>query len=104
MEKLPLALKAAKNSGENVWIFPIGLEYEERLKSKVADLRQCDDAANSDLILAATFLNHFVSPKSLWFHMDLSTCHTGSSVGWLPEEGSAFGLRWTIEMLKLLSR
>jgi leucyl aminopeptidase len=98
MSKLPQALKAAEASGEDVWIFPVGAEYEKRLESKVADLRQCDDAPNADHIIAATFLNHFVARESLWFHMDLST-NDEKAVGWLPEEGSGFGLRWTLAML-----
>ncbi len=102
--QLALAFKAAEKSGEAVWTFPIGAEYEERLKSKVADLRQCDDAPNADQIIAATFLNHFVAKESLWFHMDLSTCDHKGGLGWLPEESSAFGLRWTLAMIELLEK
>ncbi len=36
--------------------------------------------------------------------MDLSTCDHKGGLGWLPEESSAFGLRWTLAMIEVLEK
>ncbi|NCN28034.1 leucyl aminopeptidase family protein [bacterium] len=96
------SLSSAQATGEEVWPFPQGQEYEEGLKSKIADIKQCEPGHNSDHIYATTFLAHFVTPKTHWVHMDLSPVD-GTGAGLVPLDGCGFGLRWSYDYLRQFS-
>jgi leucyl aminopeptidase len=65
-------LAAGAASGERVWPFPMDDDFDELLKSDVADIKQCSAENAGDHILGARFLSRFV-PKSIpWVHLDLS--------------------------------
>lgn len=98
-----LIIEGSEQTGEAVWPFPMGEEYHEKLKSKVADLRQCDEGGNADHIYAATFLSNFVDPGIKWLHMDLCPTDNKSGVGLLPKDGSGFGLRWALQMIEFFT-
>src|SRR6185503_19149557 len=66
-----LLQQAGTASGERVWAFPMDDDYDELLKSEVADIKQCSAESAGDHILGARFLSRFV-PKSIpWVHVDL---------------------------------
>ena len=50
-------------------------DYEDDLKSDVADLLQCRQPTEGDHIYAATFLRKFVNPAVTWVHLDLGSAH-----------------------------
>ena len=61
-EKLvPILIEAGNASGERVWPFPLPKDYEDALKSDIADIKQCTLDSDADHILAATFLKSFWS-------------------------------------------
>ena len=61
---------AAKMAGERYWQLPLFEEYEEMLKSKVADLKNMG-GPNAGTIAAALFLREFVEDKP-WIHLDIA--------------------------------
>lgn len=61
---------AAKDAGERYWQLPLFEEYEEMLKSKVADLKNMG-GPNAGTIAAALFLREFVEAKP-WIHLDIA--------------------------------
>ena len=61
---------AAKTAGERYWQLPLFEEYEEMLKSKVADLKNMG-GPNAGTIAAALFLREFVENKP-WIHLDIA--------------------------------
>jgi leucyl aminopeptidase len=61
---------AAKLAGERYWQLPLFEEYEEMLKSKVADLKNMG-GPNAGTIAAALFLREFVEDKP-WVHLDIA--------------------------------
>jgi len=61
---------AAKEAGERYWQLPLFEEYEEMLKSKVADLKNMG-GPNAGTIAAALFLREFVEDKP-WIHLDIA--------------------------------
>ncbi|MCK5383618.1 MAG: leucyl aminopeptidase family protein, partial [Gammaproteobacteria bacterium] len=56
--------EAGRNSGERVWPFPLDKDFDESLKSTVADTLQCTLEGDADHILAARFLKRFVDKKT----------------------------------------
>ena len=61
---------AAKTAGERYWQLPLFEEYEEMLKSKVADLKNMG-GPQAGTIAAALFLREFVEDTP-WIHLDIA--------------------------------
>lgn len=100
-DKLHAALVAAGHrSGERVWPFPLDADYDDALKSKVADVLQCSTEGSGDHILAARFLTRFVPDACDWVHMDLSAASRKEGLGQVPGGATGFGVRWTLEFLR----
>jgi leucyl aminopeptidase len=95
----PVMKKAGQDSGERVWPFPLGKEFIAELESETADLRQCTPDAAGDHILAATFLNEFVSSEIPWIHVDLSALQRKGGLGHVPTDINGFGVRFTLDLL-----
>lgn len=93
------ALAAGKLSGERVCAFPMDNDYDESLKSNIADTKQCDVGGEFDHILAARFLNQFVNDTP-WIHMDLSACNHKNGLGAVGSDITGFGVAWAIELLQ----
>lgn len=94
-----LLLQAGAASGERVWPFPMDEDYDELLKSDIADIKQCSSENEGDHILGARFLSRFV-PKALpWIHVDLSTAQHKGGLAHIPTDITGFGVRLTLELL-----
>lgn len=93
---------AGETSGERVWGFPIGDDFEEGLESKVADTLQCSHSKNSDHIYAATFLSKFIEKDVPWVHIDLSSHANKGGLGLVNTEVTGFGPRWTLTFVESL--
>ncbi len=93
-----LAVKVGERCGERVWNFPIGEDYEDALKSDIADVRQCSSSSSSDHIYAATFLSKFVGKVNnkpiTWLHVDLAADTNKGGLGLIPSETTGFGVRF----------
>jgi leucyl aminopeptidase len=94
-----LLQEAGAASGERVWPFPMDDDYDELLKSDVADIKQCAVENAGDHILGARFLSRFV-PKSIpWVHVDLSAGAHKGGLAHVPTEVTGFGVRLMLELL-----
>lgn len=93
-------LEAGRASGERVWPFPMDDDYEEALRSEVADIKQCTADGYGDHILAARFLKRFVPDDIPWIHMDLSAGQHKGGLGHIATEITGFGVRYTVELLR----
>ena len=90
--------KAGAESGERVWPFPMDEDYDELLKSQVADIKQCSEAGYGDHILAARFLSKFVPEDIPWIHMDLSAGQHKGGLAHIPSEITGFGVKLTLQL------
>ncbi|MBX9765725.1 MAG: hypothetical protein K2X47_00515, partial [Bdellovibrionales bacterium] len=97
---LALAMECGDASGERVWGFPLGQEYNEALKSQYADVIQCAKGPSPDHILAATFLARFVGEKSTWVHCDLSAEENPGGLGLVGSDVTGFGVRWGLHLVE----
>jgi leucyl aminopeptidase len=99
-EKLvPVLIEAGNNSGERVWPFPLPKDYEEALKSDIADIKQCTLDNDADHILAATFLKKFLVNDPDWVHVDLSAGNHKGGLAHIPTDTTGFGVRFTLNLL-----
>ena len=63
-------LDAGEKTGERCWQMPLYSEYNEQIKSAVADLKNTGGRAAGS-ITAAKFLEHFTG-KTPWAHIDIA--------------------------------
>lgn len=96
---MPL-ISAGQRSGERVWPFPIDPDYDEQIKSDIADIQQCNPGKSSDHIDAARFLSRFVEAGVPWVHVDLAADSHKGGLGHVPTEITGFGVRFTRQWLQ----
>ena len=94
-----LLYQAGAASGERVWPFPMDEDYDEQLRSEVADIKQCAESGYGDHILAARFLSRFVPRATPWIHVDLSAGRHKGGLAHVPTEITGFGVKLTLELL-----
>jgi len=102
----PSLIQAGKDSGERVWPFPLDEDYDKRLESDIADVKQCALESDADHILAARFLRRFVKNEIPWIHIDLASSNRKGGLAHIPTDTTGFGVRYTLNLLldkKLLS-
>lgn len=94
-------IQAGERCGERVWPFPYEDDYDEDLKSKVADTLQCRTTGPGDHIYAARLLGRFVDQQIGWVHVDMASSgtHTGG-LAHIPTDLQGFGVRFGVEWLK----
>lgn len=95
-------LEAGRSCGERIWPFPLDPDYDEALKSTVADTRQCAESGAADHIIAARFLRSFVERDVPWIHLDLGSAGHKGGLAHVPTETTGFGVRYTLAALKAL--
>jgi len=94
-----LLQEAGVMSGERVWPFPMDEDFDQLLRSDVADIKQCAVESHGDHVLAARFLSRFV-PKSIpWVHIDLSAAEHKGGLAHVPTDTTGFGVRLTVQLL-----
>ena len=69
-ELIKKIIQAGNYCGEKIWELPLAAEYEDELKSTVADIKNIG-GAYAGTINGALFLKHFVG-KSKWAHLDIA--------------------------------
>ena len=62
---------AARSVGEPVWQLPMYAEYDDQIKSEVADIKNVGDGRMGGAITAAKFLERFVGDVP-WTHVDIA--------------------------------
>ena len=95
-----LMQESGAQSGERVWPFPMDEDYDELLKSDVADVKQCAVENAGDHILGARFLSRFVPKTIPWMHVDLSAGQHKGGLAHIPTDITGFGVRLTLELLR----
>lgn len=92
-------LEAGEAEEDHLWRLPLHKPYRAMLKSPNADLSSTGSGPYAGAITAALFLEHFVSPKTKWAHVDLMAWNLKSRPG-RPEGGEAMGVRAFYKMLR----
>jgi leucyl aminopeptidase len=64
-------LKAARAEGEGAWRMPMGQAYDDKLKSRIADMTNVG-GRDGGAVTAAQFLKRFVKDDMPWVHLDIA--------------------------------
>ena len=83
---------AGRLCADAVWRLPLHAPYKKMLDSKVADLANGSSSPYAGAIVAALFLEAFVTPGVPWAHFDIMAWNTATQPG-RPEGGEAMGMR-----------
>jgi leucyl aminopeptidase len=96
-EYLDLFLASAKAVGEKMWPMPIDDEYEEMIKSNVADIRNTGSGKGGGAITAAWFLKEFAEDTP-WVHLDIAaTCWVDEGRPWLAKGPTGVAIRSIVD-------
>lgn len=98
-QMLSTLIEAGRDSGERVWPFPIDDDYDEAIKSNIADVKQCALEGDADHILAARFLQRFVKYKTPWLHVDLASSNRKGGLAHIATDTTGFGIRFTLDLI-----
>jgi len=91
-------IECGRETGESLWQLPLVEEYEDDIKSSVADIRNVG-GGYAGTISAALFLRHFVG-KTKWAHLDIAgPAFAEKSMQYLPRGGTGFGIRTLLAYL-----
>jgi leucyl aminopeptidase len=94
-------IDAGTKIGENVWPLPSWAEYDEKVKSEVATVKNIGERGSAGTITAYSFLKPFAEGSKQWAHIDIagtawiSKPKFGLSIG-----GTGFGTRLILEYLQ----
>lgn len=92
--------KASEKSLEKVWEFPLWEEFEDNLKSDVADIKHISEEGDAGVIIGATFLKNFVKDIP-WAHIDIgTTVWSKADKGVLTKGATGATVRLMMEMLR----
>ena len=95
--------KASENSWEKVWELPIDSDFQDQIKSKVADIKNTG-GREGGAETAGAFLSRFVGDTP-WVHLDIAgtawTQKNNSHRSYLPAGATGYGVRLLYEFLKL---
>ncbi len=96
-------MAAASATGEKLWPLPLFPEYEKKIESKVADIKN-SGGVGSGVGSAAMFLKHFVSYPA-WAHIDMAGMAASKQDGSFgPEGATGYGARLLVEFVRSWGR
>ncbi|WP_281856358.1 leucyl aminopeptidase [Litoreibacter halocynthiae] len=86
-------LKAANVEEEGAWRLPMGKAYDDKLKSRIADMQNVGGRPAGS-ITAAQFLQRFVKPETPWIHLDIAgVASVKEETGFAPKGATGWGVR-----------
>jgi leucyl aminopeptidase len=90
---------AAKQVGERLWRLPLDDDFEELIRSGIADMKN-SGGRYGGTITAAKLLQHFVAEKP-WVHLDIAgPAFTEKESSFQDAGGTGFGVRTLVELAK----
>ncbi len=93
-------VQAGNVVGERIWPMPLFEEYEEDIKSKIADIKNIGYKREAGAITAATFLKNFVDDYP-WVHFDIAgVADVERPRHFTQHGGTGWGVRTIIEWLR----
>ena len=96
-EYLDRFLESAKAAGEKMWPMPMDEEYEEMIKSNIADIRNTGSGKGGGAITGAWFIKEFVGDTP-WIHLDIaSTCWADDGRPWLAKGPTGIAIRSIVD-------
>jgi len=96
-------LHAGEESGERLWQLPLWDDYDQQIKSEVADVKNTGGRP-AGTITAAAFLKKFAGDFR-WAHLDIAgTAWRDQDQPYIPKGGTGVGVRLLVAFLQNLAR
>ncbi|MGH9707045.1 MAG: leucyl aminopeptidase [Candidatus Acidiferrales bacterium] len=96
-EYLDKFLESARAAGEKMWPMPMDDEYQEMIKSNIADIRNTGSGKGGGASTGAWFIKEFAEDTP-WIHLDIaSTCWVDDGRPWLAKGPTGVALRTIVE-------
>jgi leucyl aminopeptidase len=96
-EYLDQFLESARAVGEKMWPMPIDDEYEEMIKSNIADIRNTGSGKGGGAITGAWFIKEFAEDTP-WIHLDIAaTCWVDDGKPWLAKGPTGVAIRSIVD-------
>ncbi len=93
-------LAAAAAEGEGAWRMPMGQAYDDKLKSRIADMMNVG-GRDGGAITAAQFLKRFVKAGMPWIHLDIAgTALVKSDLTLSPKGATGWGVMALDRMIR----
>ncbi|MBI2208456.1 leucyl aminopeptidase [Candidatus Woesearchaeota archaeon] len=91
---------AAEKSLDRVWQLPMPEDYEELIKSDVADIKHVNSDIDAGVIVGGIFLKQFVKDAK-WAHIDIgATVWAKQEKGYKIKGATGFGVRLLLDFLR----
>ena len=91
---------ASEKSLEKIWHFPLWEEYEENIKSDIADVMHAHDGIDAGVMVGAIFLKHFID-ETPWAHLDIgNTAWAKQDRGWIVKGPTGFSVLLLLNLLR----
>lgn len=91
--------EATKRAGEKMWRLPVDPEYQEMIRSSIADIMNSGGRWGG-AVTAAMFLKEFVE-ETPWIHLDIAgTAWVESDKAWIAKGPSGIAVRSIVEFVK----
>jgi leucyl aminopeptidase len=89
-------------AGERFWPLPLAPEYEDSIKSKIADIKNIGNGRWAGASIGALFLKRFVK-DTRWAHLDIAgPADSDTDSGFIKNGGVGFGVRTLIRLIQQL--
>ncbi len=96
-EYLDQFLASAKAVGEKMWPMPMDDEYQEMIKSNIADIRNTGSGKGGGAITGAWFIKEFAEDTP-WIHLDIAaTCWVDEGKPWLAKGPTGVAIRSIVD-------
>ena len=93
--------QAVERSGEKMWRLPIDADYQEQIKSEIADIKNTGGRWGG-AVTAAMFLKEIVE-ETPWIHLDIAgTAWIEDSKSWIAKGPSGIAVRSIVELARQL--
>ena len=94
---LDAVLAAGKGAGEKIWPMPMDPEYDDLIKSDVAEIKNTG-GRKGGAIIGAKFLQHFVE-NTPWVHLDIAgTSDADKEKGYQPKGATGVMVRTLVQV------
>lgn len=93
-------VKAGESSLDRLWQFPLWDDYEDIIKSDIADVRHLTLDTDAGVIIGGIFLKQFVKDTP-WAHIDIgATVNVKADKGYKVKGGTGFGVLLLLDFLR----
>ena len=92
---------SGKRSGDKCWRLPIWENYQDDLKSDIADVKNFSGKPIAGAITAALFLKEFIGDHSSWAHIDIAGVSFSDNEYGTMRNATGYGLQLLLDFVKV---